>query len=144
MVAVDLSPHSEKTVAYAAKFARSLGASITLVHVFPPEPITEFTSVRAHEVFEEGRWRMLGELTKLMETVQQTGVECIDDFRVGDPAEEVVSAAQSVNADLIITASHNPGLLGRVFGWDQAPRILHRATCPVLVYHEETGDGNSQ
>jgi nucleotide-binding universal stress UspA family protein len=144
MVAVDLSPHSEKTAAYAAKFARSLGASITLVHVFPPEPTTEFTSVRAHEVFEEGRWRMLGKLTKLMETVQQTGVECTDDFRVGDPAEEVVLAAQSVNADLIITASRNPGLFGRFFGLDQAPRILHRATCPVLVYHEETGERNSQ
>lgn len=69
VVAVDLSPHSEKTAAYAAQFAKSFGASMTLVHVFAPEcvtefttqeePITEFTSAQAHDRFEEaaGLWR---------------------------------------------------------------------------------------
>jgi nucleotide-binding universal stress UspA family protein len=57
-------------------------------------------------------------------------------FRKGDPAEQVALLAQDLDADLIITASHNPGFLTRLFGWDQAPRILQRAHCPVLVYHE--------
>jgi len=135
VVAVDLSPRSSQTAAYAVQLAQHVGASITLVHVFPPEPITEFTSVQAYETFEEGRRRTVEKLGKLVKKVRQTGIQCTDDFRVGDPAEEVALAAQCVEADLIITASHHPGVLGRVFGLDQAPRIFYRAKCPVLVYH---------
>ena len=139
IVAVDLSPHSEKTALYAAEFAKRVGASVTLVHVFAPEPITEFTSEQAQEAFGEGRRRTVWKLAKLMEEVRRTGVECGDDFRVGDPAEEVAQAAQNECADLIITASHRPGLLACAVGWEQAPRIMHRAKCPVLVYQERAG-----
>ena len=48
VLAVDLSPHSEKTAAYAVGFARSFGASLILVHVFAPEPMTEFTTQEVH------------------------------------------------------------------------------------------------
>ena len=137
IVAVDLSAHAEKTALYAAEFAKRVGASIILVHVFPPEPIAEFTSEQAHEAFGEGRRRTVWKLAKLIEEVRRTGVECGDDLRVGDPAEEVAQAAQNECADLIITASHHPGLLGCAVGWEQAPRIVHRAKCPVLVYHEK-------
>lgn len=79
---------------------------------------------------------MAQKLTKLIENLRKTGVKCDDDLRFGDPAEQVTLAAQTLNADLIITACHHPGFLGRLFGLDQAPRILHRSSCPVLVYHE--------
>ena len=136
VVAVDLSPHSEKTAAYAADFAKNVGASVTLVHVFPSEPTPEFAGEGFYESFERGRRLMLGKLTKLVEQVRATGMKCDYDFRIGDPAEEVTRAARESRADLIISATHHPGLLGRFFGLDQAPRILHRAACPVLVYHE--------
>jgi len=41
IVAVDLSPNSEKTAAYASNIAKSFGAAVTLVHVYPPDPIME-------------------------------------------------------------------------------------------------------
>jgi nucleotide-binding universal stress UspA family protein len=136
IVAVDLSPHSAKTAAYAAEFAKNVGASVTLLHVFPPEPSTEFASEQLYESYEQGR-RLVGwKLIELVEKIRQTGVKCDHDFRVGDPAEQIARSAQDLNADLIITATHHPGFLGRLFGMDQAPRILHRASCPVLVYHE--------
>jgi nucleotide-binding universal stress UspA family protein len=136
IVAVDLSPHSSKTAAYAAEFAKNVGADVTLLHVFPPESCTEFASEQLYESYEQGR-RLVGwKLIELVETIRQTGVKCDHDFRVGDPAEEIARSAQDLHADLIITAAHHPGFLGRFFGMDQAPRILHRAGCPVLVYHE--------
>jgi nucleotide-binding universal stress UspA family protein len=49
VVAVDLSHRSEKTVAYAVGIARGFGAAITLVHVYPSEPITYFTMERIHD-----------------------------------------------------------------------------------------------
>ena len=137
VVAIDLTPRSQKTAAYAAEFAKRLDAALTVVHVFAPEPVTEFTSEQAQEAFAEGRRRTVAKLAKLIENLRRTGVECHDDFRVGDPAEEVVLAAHAIDADLIITTSHHPGFLGRTLGWDQAPRIFHRASCPVLVYQAE-------
>lgn len=139
IVAVDLSPHSEKTANYSAGFAKDLGASITLLHIFPPEPSVEFASEQLYESYEQGRRLLVRKLMELVEKVRRTGVECDYDYRVGDPAEEVALAAHDSHADLIIAASHRPGLFRRLFGMDQAPRILHRASCPVLVY-----DGGNQ
>jgi nucleotide-binding universal stress UspA family protein len=140
VVAVDLSPHSEKTAAYAAGFARSFGASLILVHVFAPEPITEFTTQEVHERFEEEQRETEQKLENLVEKIRETYPDCGMELRIGDPAEQVTLVAVDTKADLIITASHHPGFLGRLFGLDQAPRILHRAGCPVLVYHEEVED----
>jgi nucleotide-binding universal stress UspA family protein len=137
IVAVDLSSHSAKTAAYAAEFAKNVGAAVTLLHVFPPEPSVEFASEQLYESYEQGRRLVAWKLIELVEQVRQTGVKCDHDFRVGDAAEEVARAAQDLHADLIITASHHPGLLRRLLGIDQAPRILHKAHCPVLIYHGE-------
>jgi universal stress protein A len=137
VVAVDLSKHSEKTASYAAEFAKSLGASITLVLVFAPEVITEFSTEAIHESYEGQRRSANRQLAGLAEKVRETCFDCNTDFRIGNPADEVSLAALSLNADLIITASHHPSFLARLFGADQAPRILHSAPCSVLVYHEE-------
>jgi nucleotide-binding universal stress UspA family protein len=136
LVAVDLTPHSEKTAVYGAEFAKRVGASVVLLHVFPPEPSVEFTSERVYESFERSRRLTAQRLTKLIEHLRETGVKCESDFRVGDPAEKIVESAKDLHADLIVTGAHHPGFLGRLFGLDQPPRILHRAGCPVLVYHE--------
>jgi len=134
VVAVDLSPHSERTAAYAADFAKAFGASITLAHVFDTEPVR---TLNANETpAEEERHNTERKLGELVEKIRQTHENCDMRFRNGDPAEQITALAQDLGADLIITASHHPRFLSRLFGWDQAPRILHRARCPVLVYHE--------
>jgi len=137
VVAVDLSPHSEKTAAYAAKFAKTCGAAMTLVHAFAPEPITEFTTQEVHETYREEEREAKRALGRLANRVREAYGECGYEFRIGDPAEEVTLVAKDLDADLIVTASHHPHFLSRLFGLDQAPRILHKARCPVLVYHEE-------
>jgi nucleotide-binding universal stress UspA family protein len=74
-------------------------------------------------------------LTKLTKTLQADYPACEERFLIGEPAEQVAWLARELNADLIITGSHHPGLLVRLFNLDQGPQILHRAPCPVLVYH---------
>src|ERR1700751_3236722 len=43
LVAVDLSPQSEKTVSFAVSLTKPLGAYISLVHVCSPEETVEVT-----------------------------------------------------------------------------------------------------
>ena len=134
LVAVDLSPHSERTATYAVNFAKSFGASISLAHILAVEPVR---TVNANETpAEEKRHNAERKLGELVEKIRRTYPHCDMWFRTGDPTEQITILAQELDADLIITASHHPGFLTRLFGWDQAPRILHRAHCPVLVYHE--------
>ena len=133
---MDLSHHSENTVAYALRIARGFGAAITLVHVYPPEPITYFTMERIHDCFAEERLSAEQKLEDLSERIRQTYPSCSAEFCMGNPAEEVALIATKLNADLIVTASHHRSFLGQLFNLDQAPKITHRAPCPVLIYHE--------
>jgi nucleotide-binding universal stress UspA family protein len=134
VVAVDLSAHSEKTVTYAAAFAKNVGAALTLVHIFSHQPVDTFNAYET--AAEEARHNSERKLVSLADKTRATGVACDIRFGIGDPAEEITHIAQSLNADLIITASHQTTLLSRLLGLGQASRILHRAGCPVLVYHE--------
>ena len=69
--------------------------------------------------------------------VQADYPECVGRFVLGEPADEAAWLAHELKADLIITASHHPDFLARLFNLDQAPQMMHGAPCPVLVYHEE-------
>jgi nucleotide-binding universal stress UspA family protein len=132
IVPVDLSKHSEKTAAYAIGLAKAFGASIKFLHVFPREVITEFGTEDIH-------WSYTRERDAAKEKLLSFGKKyphCATEFRIGATPEEVRLAAVEWNADLIVTASHHPGFLGRLLGLEYAPQIVKRAPCPVVVYHE--------
>jgi nucleotide-binding universal stress UspA family protein len=138
VVAIDLSPHSEKTVDYALGIARIFGATMYLVYVHaPPELRIEFSAENFHEYLEEERREAERQLRNLCEKVRRIYPNCGFEFRVGNPASEVSQLARTLGADLIITASHHTSFLGDLFNLDQAPKIMHRAPCSVLVYHDD-------
>jgi nucleotide-binding universal stress UspA family protein len=124
------------TEASVVDVRRIVGAAITFVHVFPPEAITEFTTEDVHASYEQQRDIAKERLASFGKKVGQVYSDCKTEFRIGDTAEQVKLAAMELEADLIITASYHPGFLGRLFGFEQAPRIVNHAPCPVLVYHE--------
>ena len=134
VVAVDLSPGSDEMVANGAQLAKRFGASVTLLHVFPSQPVMEFTNPIIRENVVRQHCLSALKLTELMAKVRQTGVRCDYDFLAGDPADQVALVAKKLNADLIITTIHKPGSFARVLGLDPAPRILDQADCPVLVF----------
>ena len=53
--------------------------------------------------------------------------------RSGSPAQEIIRAAESVNAGLIVVASGGRGLSDSVLVGSTAQRVQHYAPCPVLV-----------
>jgi nucleotide-binding universal stress UspA family protein len=135
LVAVDLSAHSEATGRYAIEIAKPFGATIVLVHVHPRIETSEFTTEGGYREMEQQRRDAQAALTRLAETLRESFPACESTFLLGDPAERIVSLAHDLKADAIITASHHPSFLARLLNLDQAPKIMHRAPCPVLVYH---------
>ncbi|MDR3633319.1 MAG: universal stress protein [Isosphaeraceae bacterium] len=73
---------------------------------------------------------------QLRETHSADGLTQVEyQVRDGDPAEEVLRAAQEANADLIAVATHERRGLDRLLSGSVAETILGRAHCAVLVHH---------
>jgi nucleotide-binding universal stress UspA family protein len=136
VVAVDLLEHSKKTALYAIALAKGLGASITFVHVFPRETMTEFAKEDFHRRYEQERNTAKERLARFGDELREIYPSCEIDFQIGDTAEQVHLVAFSDKANLIITSSYHPSVLGRLLGLEQATRIATRPPCPVLVVHQ--------
>ena len=137
LVAVDLSDRSAATAWYAAQIARSFGASLTVVHVYQPVALCEYASETTCTVLDEERDQIQKMLAELARQVSVPGLVCTSAFLIGNPAEEITKLACDIHADLIVTACHHPTLLGGLLNLEKAPQIMHRAPCPVLVYHHK-------
>lgn len=53
--------------------------------------------------------------------------------RSGSPADEIIRAADEVEADLIVIGGRGKGAVGAILMGSVAHRVLHHALCPVLV-----------
>lgn len=137
LVAVDLSPHSEETVAYAVKLAETNGAHLALVHVCSPEPGAEATN-RKGNGFDRSAFFPQEELENLARKIRKTYPSCSAHLCVGDPADKIAQMAELLRADLILVGNRQPGSLGRLFGLDEVIRIEHEAPCPVLICPDTT------
>ena len=54
-------------------------------------------------------------------------------MRSGSPAKEIIRAAETTGAGLIVVASGGRGLSDSVLVGSTAQRVQHYAPCPVLV-----------
>ena len=54
-------------------------------------------------------------------------------IRSGSPADEIIRAADEVEADLIVVGGRGKGTVGAILMGSVAHRVLHHALCPVLV-----------
>lgn len=131
LVAVDGSPRSEKTVAMAVDLARRYGSAVTVLHV------REYERYEGSDV-DMGPPIPADQLVHdVVETFRAAGV---DDPRgevrrtsSGDTPDQIVDAASTFAADLIVMGSHGMSewkslLLGGV-----ANKVVEHATCPVLL-----------
>ena len=136
LVAVDLSSHSDRTVAYAVSVARQFGASLKLIHVYAPPSSIEFGTEDIYRLLEKSRGDAERRLANLADQIRAIYPKCESLFTTGDPVEQVARAASMVRADLIVVGRHHQTFLGRFLKLDQAPKIVHRAACPVLVWED--------
>jgi K+-sensing histidine kinase KdpD len=83
VVALDLSPHSEATAQYALGVAKTLGASLVLVHVYEPVQMNEFITEEAYSVLEHEQQTLQQKLTNLTKALRKSYPACIEKFIIG-------------------------------------------------------------
>lgn len=126
--AVDLTPHSKDTLAWASRLAKDFEARLSIVHVvasISPDLDVTFSSRLKQEWEEMAR----KDVEKLQAAVGADSVSiCIQE---GEVAREVCSFAQSIGADLVVIGrSVQDGGTGRLR--TNAYAIIRQAPCPVL------------
>jgi universal stress protein A len=134
LVPLDFSECANKALQYAIPFAGMCDASLHLLYVVqlsytagelgPPEAL--LVDADAQQGAED-RLRELASQSVGKRAVWETVV------RTGLPADEIVRAAQDLNADLIIISTHGHTGLRHMLMGSVAEAVVRRAPCPVLT-----------
>lgn len=137
LVPFDFSEASRKALEVARSFVPDLsgqnGASVCVIHVIVPPPITAPGRL-LRGPFDEERAIAQG-FSALREALNDAGLpEFEPHVRVAaNPAEEIVAFAEREQTELIIISSHARTGFDRWLIGSTAERVVRLAPCPVLV-----------
>ncbi|NOS69117.1 MAG: universal stress protein [Verrucomicrobia bacterium] len=137
LVPIDFSDCSKKALEYALPFAREHKAVITLLYVAEPGyGAGEYGGIDYARL--EGSMKEEGEreLAKIAEEQLHGEVSAVTLVRLGSPSREIIEAAESLPADLIVISTHGRTGLKHVLLGSVAEHVVQRAPCPVLVVRE--------
>ncbi len=135
LIPTDFSANADHAINYASLLGKSMKAKLILLHVYTP-PVTRGNI--AYPLITEEIGRMMSEATEKLHKIasalsEDYGISCEHLVRMGSPVEEIVSEAESRQADLIVMGTLGAsGLAKMVFGSNTAS-VMERATCPVLA-----------
>lgn len=140
LVATDASQHAIRAAGLALRLVRELKqADVVVVNVgHIPDVALGASGVPGGSV----------DLGGLIESLDQAGRRILDqtaevfsgvditvrrDYRMGDPAAEIVGAAREHKADLIVMGSRGLGQIGGLVLGSVSERVLQLAHSPVLI-----------
>jgi nucleotide-binding universal stress UspA family protein len=141
LATTDLSDQSLPGVLQAASLARRLDARVALLYVLEDHlpPIIMFTTEEDRAgLLEEHRERAAGKLREYAES-HLAGCESETAAVVGVADREIVRYAKENGVDLIVMASHGYGPVRQLVLGSTTERVLHHASCPVLVIPSKVG-----
>jgi len=129
LVATDFSPRSRYAVQRATQLARALDAKLSVLQVIEPKFIPwEGLEAPNEAINAEDRMRQL---------VAQTAGGRLENYypctRSGKPFVEIIEAARSVQADLIVLGAHGKHFFRDVFLGTTAEKVVRNGDRPVLV-----------
>jgi nucleotide-binding universal stress UspA family protein len=142
--ATDFSEDSTLAIGYAEELARRFSAEIILLHVdqalapvmVSPEigPVMDVGAMT--RIAEEQRMMAQKELDKIVNRMRESGLKARSLLKVGSPFSpflEVIHAAQTEGADLIVMGTHGRTGIAHVLMGSVAERVVQKAHCPVLT-----------
>ena len=137
VVATDFSDGAERALTVAIRFAKLLGATVDIVHVYPmaaagvlsPIPGVVPMPPPPPDVIDEIERR----LDALATQVREAGVKGLTTSLEGRAAIEIVAYANRVSTDLIVMGTHGRTGIRRVLLGSVAEQVLRQARCPLLV-----------
>jgi nucleotide-binding universal stress UspA family protein len=131
LVAVEHSPADRTILTHVAGLARLTGAELLLVHVADGFAARNFDRLKLRESEEMKEDRAYLEGLKADLTAQ--GLSVSTHLALGDPAQELIRAADDEKVDLIAMSTHGHRFLSDVIHGATADRVRHLVKIPVLL-----------
>ena len=134
ILAVDGSEYSHRAIAYAKSLTERYEANLWLVHVFP-----HTSDLLGYEDFERlyAKRKSAGQavLDKAKEILGRTNLKVSEELLDGSEAEEILKVAENHQADLIVMGTRGFGAVKGLLVGSVSRKVIHLATCPVMVVH---------
>ncbi len=129
MIPIDMAHIEEgKAMVEAAKVHAAKDARIILLNVV--EEVPSYVAAELPSgILDKSKESAFQELKAV---VEEAGIEADVEIRAGHPYRTILEAAEDDKVDLIIIASHKPGLQDYFLG-STAARVVRHASCSVLV-----------
>ncbi len=129
LVPVDIGHANESSnVINIAAANGTVDAQIILLNVV--EDIPNWVAVEMPDGFQKKSFELAQQ--ELSKIANASDVKTKIDIRVGHPYQTILEVAKETDAELIIIASHQPGLQDYLLG-STAAKVVRHAGCSVLV-----------
>jgi nucleotide-binding universal stress UspA family protein len=131
----DFSPASEPAFEYALESARRDGATLILVYVIEPPSVIADESYVAwkRQAQEAAEAAARTAFDGLLARAKAADVDARDVLLNGWPPEEIVKAAVTEGADVIVMGTHGRTGLRRLMLGSVAQQVVALAPCPVVT-----------
>jgi nucleotide-binding universal stress UspA family protein len=126
LVATDFSQCSLRALEYAEGLARKLGSELLLMHAEGLTLAGPGMAALMHLAAER-------ELARTVQQLRHGHLEAQSLLRPGAPVEEIVKAAETERADLIVMGTHGRQGVARVLLGSVAEQVVRTAPCPVVT-----------
>jgi nucleotide-binding universal stress UspA family protein len=146
LVPLDGSALANQALPHAQMLATSLGAKLILFRAVE-EAYTALAVTRTATIMVESEYdkqpvvirQAERDLSKLIEQTELHNVHPQIAVEAGDPAKTIVEYAGANEIDLIVMSTHGRTGLARLVYGSVAEKVLHTATCPVLLIRSAIG-----
>ncbi|RZL96210.1 MAG: universal stress protein [Variovorax sp.] len=135
LLAVDGSDYTRRMLSYLATHREALGSghTYTVFHTVlaVPHRAAAFAGPKlVHEYYEDDARIVLEPVRAFL---AEQGIEAAFVHKVGHPADEIASFAESGKFDLLVMGSHGHGALKNLVLGSIATKVLARCSVPVLL-----------
>lgn len=143
LVPLDGSSFSQAVVPLAIDLARRSDATLSLVQVCEPfwsapsvaamPEMAYMSDAQMTEIEQECITAARRNLDAVATETRAQGIRTVWEVRTGRPADEIIRAAATTEAELIVMSTHGRGGLRRLAMGSVANEVLHRGAIPILA-----------
>lgn len=146
VVALDFSTCADAALEVAIALAREHGAELVLVHAYElPTTVAMLYDLPVPDLFsDQVREQANALLARSLRSVEAAGIGGTVQLETGRAVEAIRSAAERVEADLIVMGTRGASGFERALLGSVAERTIRTAPCPVLTVREESNGGAGQ
>jgi nucleotide-binding universal stress UspA family protein len=131
LVTLENSPADVTILTHVRELAKALKSTVILIHVADGWAARNANALQLRESEEMRDDRAY--LEQCCAQLETAGINTDAVLASGDPSEEIVSAAERENVDLIAMATHGHRFLNDIVRGSVANDVRHRSRVPVLL-----------